>query len=213
MNKREQEQFAAFFQQIYETEQLLDFIKKKLAESNNYNPNLLFDLISQRGEQITIQQLRNYLDDKVAVNQREIYEIFERFDWTRQGTISRQDFLNEITPFGESHKGGNAKNGSLTAEIQGHFISLIVEILNRFRIIEVARKQVKYIQPYDAFEEIDYLKTGYIGIGELRRLFYENDFNVNDTELYYLLHGLRRRCYRDINLQVFCENLDPLEFG
>lgn len=68
----------------------------------------------------------------------------------------------------------------------------------------MARKQIKSIQPYDAFQEIDYLRTGYIGIGELRRLFYDNDFNVTDKQLYYLLHGLRRRCYRDVNLEVFC---------
>lgn len=77
----------------------------------------------------------------------------------------------------------------------------------------MARKQVKSIQPYEAFEEMDYLRSGCIGVGELRRLFYENDFNVTDKQLYYLLHGLRRRCYRDVNLEVFCENLDPLEFG
>jgi hypothetical protein len=50
-------------------------------------------------------------------------------------------------------------------------------------------------------------------VGALRRFLQENDFNVTDRQLYYLLHGLRRRCYRDINLEVFCENLDPLEFG
>ena len=86
-------------------------------------------------------------------------------------------------------------------------------MLKRFRIVEVIRKQLKYIQPYDAFEHIDNHKTGFIGIPELRKLFFDNDFNVNDQQLYYLLHGLRRRCYRDINLEVFCENLDPIEFG
>jgi hypothetical protein len=79
--------------------------------------------------------------------------------------------------------------------------------------VEVVRKQIKYIQPYDAFQQIDHHKTGFIGIPELRKFFFENDFNVTDQQLYYLLHGLRRRCYRDINLEVFCESLDPLEFG
>lgn len=46
MNKREQEQFAAFLEEIYETEELLDFIKHQLSSSPNYNPHLLFDLIS-----------------------------------------------------------------------------------------------------------------------------------------------------------------------
>lgn len=47
MNKREQEQFAAFFEELYETEELFDFIKVQLMQSPNYNPNLLFDLIAQ----------------------------------------------------------------------------------------------------------------------------------------------------------------------
>jgi Ca2+-binding EF-hand superfamily protein len=64
----------------------------------------------------------------------------------------------------------------------------------------VARKQIQSILPYEAFEEIDHLKTGYIGVGALRRFFFENDFNVTEQQLYYLLHGLRKRCYRDINL-------------
>jgi len=78
-----------------------------------------------------------------------------------------------------------------------------VEILKRFRIIEVARKQLKYIQPYEAFGHIDYQLTGRIGIPSLRKFFFENDFNVSDSQLYYLLHGLRRRCYREVNLEVF----------
>ena len=116
-------------------------------------------------------------------------------------------------PFGRQVQSLSQNGGSLTAEIEGHFISLLVEILKRFRIVEVIRKQLRYIQPYDAFEHIDYHKTGELGIPELRKLLFENDFNVTDKQLYYLLHGLRRRCYRDINLEVFCENLDPVEFG
>lgn len=70
MNKREQEQFIAFFEEIYETEELLDFIKLQLAQSQAYNPNLLFDLISQRQETISIAQLRAYLDDRTPYNDR-----------------------------------------------------------------------------------------------------------------------------------------------
>jgi Ca2+-binding EF-hand superfamily protein len=40
--------------------------------------------------------MRTYLEDKVNTTDREIYEIFERFDWSRQGFISREDFMNEI---------------------------------------------------------------------------------------------------------------------
>ncbi len=76
MNKREQEQFAAFFEEIYETEELIDFIKFQLVQSPSFNPNLLFDLVSAREEQISLQQLRDYMLDKVACNERELYEIF-----------------------------------------------------------------------------------------------------------------------------------------
>lgn len=70
MNKREQEQYAAFLEEIYETEELLDFIKIQLAQTPAYNPNLLFDLISARSEVITLEQLRIYMTDKVAYNER-----------------------------------------------------------------------------------------------------------------------------------------------
>ena len=68
MNKREQEQFAAFFEEIYETEDLLDFLKLQLVQSDKYNPNLIFDLLSQKSENITLQQMRNYMFDKIACN-------------------------------------------------------------------------------------------------------------------------------------------------
>lgn len=77
----------------------------------------------------------------------------------------------------------------------------------------MARKQIRAIPPYDAFAEIDNFRSGLLSIGALRHFLQANDFNVTDKQLYYLLHGLRRRCYRDVNLEVFCENLDPLEFG
>ena len=40
-----------------------------------------------------------------------------------------------------------------------------MEYTKRFRIIEVARKQVAFIAPYNAFAEIDYLRSGLIGLG------------------------------------------------
>ena len=68
MNKREQEQFAAFFEETYETEELLDFIKLQLVKSHSFNPHLLFDLISQKADAISLQQMREYLQDKIACN-------------------------------------------------------------------------------------------------------------------------------------------------
>ena len=60
----------------------------------------------------------------------------------------------------------------MTAEAEGHLISLFLEVIKRSRVLDVARKQVRYIQPYDAFAHIDSLRTGSIGVCELRRFFF-----------------------------------------
>lgn len=52
----------------------------------------------------------------------------------------------------------------MTAEAEGHLISLFLEVIKRSRVLDVARKQVRYIQPYDAFAHIDNLRTGSIGV-------------------------------------------------
>ena len=89
MNKREQEQYAAFFEEIYETEELLDYIKQQLTDSRGFDAGRLFDLLALNGNAITIDSMRQFLGGRVACNERELYEIFERFDWSRQGAISR----------------------------------------------------------------------------------------------------------------------------
>lgn len=67
---------AAFFEEIYETEELLDFLKLQLVQSNRYNPLLLFNLLSGSADTISLEQIRAYLQDKIACNERELYEIF-----------------------------------------------------------------------------------------------------------------------------------------
>ena len=79
-----------------------------------YNPYLLFELLSARESQISIIQLRAYLADRVACNERELYELFEKIDWSRGGQISRDDFIREITPFGEPCP-TDARSGTVTA--------------------------------------------------------------------------------------------------
>ena len=99
-------------------------MKKQMARCLGYNPSLIFDLISARDDHISIQQLRGYLQDRVACNERELYELFERLDWSRSGRISRDDFIREMTPFGEPSPSHN-NSGTVTAEIEGHFLSLM----------------------------------------------------------------------------------------
>ena len=76
MNKREQELFAALFEEIYEAEEVFDFIKTQLTSSPNYSPRVLFQHVSGGEGNISIQRMREYLEDRAAANDREIYEIF-----------------------------------------------------------------------------------------------------------------------------------------
>lgn len=102
MNKKEQELFVAFFEEIYEAEEAFEEIKIRLNRCLGYNPTLLFDHISGQTDSISISAMRSYLADHVACNERELYEVFERMDWTRNGSISSNDFIRELTPFREA---------------------------------------------------------------------------------------------------------------
>lgn len=113
-----------------------------------YNPYLLFQHIVKFGEPesddlgafaIEIKKFREYLADKVTCNDRELYELFEKFDKERQGYISSEDFVQEITPFKQPVIPPN-RQGKVTAEIEGYFLALINEYIRRFRILEVLRK-------------------------------------------------------------------------
>lgn len=64
---------AAFFEEIYEAEEVLDFIKQQLASSPNFHPRLLFEQVSAGADTITVQRMRDYLEDRVAANERELY--------------------------------------------------------------------------------------------------------------------------------------------
>jgi hypothetical protein len=68
MNKREQELVAALFEEIYEAEEVFDFIKTQLNNSHLYSPPLLFQHVSGGEQNITIQRMRDYLQDRVAAN-------------------------------------------------------------------------------------------------------------------------------------------------
>lgn len=73
MNKREQEQFAAFFEEVYEAEEVLDFIKQQLAAAPSFSPHLLFDFVAAGQQHISLQRMRSFLEERVAANPRELY--------------------------------------------------------------------------------------------------------------------------------------------
>ncbi len=64
-----------------------------MKECKHYNPSLLFDLISGDLDRIQISRLREYLTDKISCNERELYDLFEKFDISRLGYIVRNDFI------------------------------------------------------------------------------------------------------------------------
>lgn len=87
-----------------------------MSQCLGFNPYHLFDLISARSDQISPDQLRAYLNNRVAYNERELYELFEKFDWSRQGFISREDFVREITPLGKPLP-ASSSSGTVSAEV------------------------------------------------------------------------------------------------
>jgi Ca2+-binding EF-hand superfamily protein len=138
--------------------------------------------------------MKDYLLNRVACNPRELYELFEKLDISRNGTISREDFLREITPIDDQVREPGGDEG-VSAEAEGHFLSLIIEYLQRFRVLEVARREIASIAPYRAFAELDTFKTGLIGLDDLRRFLDNNEYELTERQLILLFHGLRRRCY------------------
>lgn len=54
---------------------------------------------------ITIAAMRQYLAERTSCNERELYEIFEKFDHQRLGVICEHDFVAEVTPLGETAAG------------------------------------------------------------------------------------------------------------
>jgi hypothetical protein len=46
-----------------------------------------------------------------------LYEVFEKFDWSRNGFVSREDFVREISPFGQPPISFSNKKGALNTQI------------------------------------------------------------------------------------------------
>ncbi len=77
-------------------------------------------------------------------------------------------------------------------------------MLKRFRIIEESRKEIVFIKPWEAFSHLDCWKKGIIGLGDLQKFYQDNDFEIGSSSIQFLLHALRRRYHRDVNLELFC---------
>lgn len=51
--------------------------------------------------------MKEYLNERMAINERELYEIFEKFDHKRQGRIDREDFCRELRVSSKKEKSNN----------------------------------------------------------------------------------------------------------
>lgn len=54
MNKRQQEQFIYFFDELCEAEEVIDNLKIELLHQPGYNPHAIFEMLSEGNEEITI---------------------------------------------------------------------------------------------------------------------------------------------------------------
>ncbi len=67
--------------------------------------------------------------------------------------------------------------------------------------------------PYQAFDAVAVHRRGYIALEELQLFMERNQVPVSPKELKFLMWALRRRHYSFVTLEVFCENLWPVEFS
>lgn len=68
--------------------------------------------------------MTEYARSKGGFTDRDVYELFEKFDWRRAGVIAKQDFLAEITPFKGKLK-PSAANLKLSGDCEGIFVALL----------------------------------------------------------------------------------------
>ena len=84
--------------------------------------------------------MRKYIDGKIACNDREIYDLFERFDHNRSGVISSVDFKHEIMV--ELKKGKHQKRVKKEEHqvIEQRFICLLSTMIRSTRVLDTWRK-------------------------------------------------------------------------
>lgn len=58
----------------------------------------MFQKIAKEDDAITIKNMEEFLKGKIAFNERDLYEIFEKFDHKRRGWIDKEDFCLELLP-------------------------------------------------------------------------------------------------------------------
>jgi DNA gyrase/topoisomerase IV subunit A len=154
--------FINFLKELLQSEKTLQALRKELSSIKKYHPLCIFQKIAGRKEQITIRMMNDYLKDRVACNEREVYEIFEKFDHQRLGVIERADFCREVHSKGKKME--KFREGiSITHEIEAKFINYLTTIVKSGRVLDVWRKELLSIEPYAIFKALDSNLDGVIG--------------------------------------------------
>jgi hypothetical protein len=85
-----------FFRELITTEQTANAVKGDLISLPSYKLRLLFEAVSGKSQSISIKSLKKFLEGKLACNDRELYDVFERIDHRRCGLIFIEDMRREI---------------------------------------------------------------------------------------------------------------------
>lgn len=90
---------AVFLEELAEAELAFEAIKQRLASVPGFRPETLFSKIAESDSRLTIAKLQKYVEQSMPVTELELHELFCRFDWSRNGRISKEDFCRELRPY------------------------------------------------------------------------------------------------------------------
>lgn len=133
----------------------------------------------------------------------------------RTGRISQKDFCQELQPYKRKRlvETSLGKPSGVSIGAEKVFFELVREYLQRWRIHEICREELSRMIPYQAFDTIAAQRRGYIGFEELQLFMERNEVPASKKELKFMMWALKRRHYVFVTLEVFCENLWPVEFS
>jgi hypothetical protein len=86
-------------------------------------------------------------------------------------------------------------------------------ILENNRILHVARQPLQLIPLYSMFDCIDVNCIGQLSLDELEKFMTDNYKHFRKSDIQLLMQGIKNGVYRNINLEVFGECINPFEFG
>lgn len=138
----------------------------------------VFKSIAGSNDTITIKLMTQFVEGKISCNEKDIYEIFEKFDHKRRGYIDKQDFCRELHPTKKKAlKKTNFKKASY--EIQSKFLYCLSIIIKSGRVIDVWRKELRTLEPYRIFEVLDISLDGRISPKDIAAFFYKSSQKLN----------------------------------